>query len=87
MSRTRKPVTSAYLQLRVCRGCKCDDLHACLDDDGADRLPCSWNEVFADGTGICSRCARIVANIAARSSRAAGRRPRRSRRQVARRRA
>ena len=39
----------------VCRGCGCDDDHACIGDDGQ---PCSWSLLDIDTpTGICSECA------------------------------
>lgn len=38
----------------VCRGCGCDDNHACVTDEG----PCSWALLDLDGTtGVCSVCA------------------------------
>ncbi len=56
--------------LRMCRGCGCDDNHACVTDDG----PCAWVlldfviEPTARGlrvhplpAGVCSRCAEELA--------------------------
>jgi len=43
--------------VRTCRGCGCDDNHACEGDDG----PCRW--VLYDltaPTGVCSVCAAFV---------------------------
>lgn len=40
--------------LRTCRGCGCDDDHACITDAG----PCCW--IVMDlpwATGVCSACA------------------------------
>jgi hypothetical protein len=40
----------------TCRGCDCDDNHACITGDG----PCHW--VLLDietPTGICSSCAEL----------------------------
>lgn len=38
--------------VRVCRGCGCTDLAACMTADG----PCCWRVHYTDGTGLCSRC-------------------------------
>ena len=41
-------------RLRTCRGCGCDDDHACLTSDG----PCSWVLLdISQPTGVCSVCA------------------------------
>lgn len=41
--------------LIVCRGCGCDDDHACVKPDGS---PCSWFlRDIETPTGICSACA------------------------------
>ena len=41
--------------LIVCRGCSCDDNHACIDARGQ---PCSWVLLDVDTpTGVCSSCA------------------------------
>ena len=39
---------------RFCRGCGCDDDHACVTDDG----PCAWAllDVMMP-TGVCTACA------------------------------
>jgi hypothetical protein len=43
--------------LRLCRGCGCDDDHACMTPDG----PCSWTLLDAGTpTGVCSSCAQRV---------------------------
>jgi hypothetical protein len=40
--------------LRVCRGCGCDDKHACVTDAG----PCCWTLMdITTPTGVCSACA------------------------------
>jgi hypothetical protein len=40
--------------LRTCRGCGCDDDHACVTADGA----CAWVLLDLDTpTGVCSACA------------------------------
>lgn len=48
------PVRSSFFEtegVAVCRGCGCDDLHACPGG-------CAWAEVDRErGTGLCSRCA------------------------------
>jgi hypothetical protein len=42
------------LMPRFCRGCGCDDNHACMTPDG----PCSWALHDIDTpTGVCSGCA------------------------------
>jgi hypothetical protein len=39
---------------RTCRGCGCDDDHACITDTG----PCAWVLLDVDGpTGVCTACA------------------------------
>lgn len=40
---------SAQQKYRVCRVCGCDDLHACVGEDG----PCHWPDPKDD---ICSAC-------------------------------
>jgi hypothetical protein len=48
----------APADLITCRGCRCDDDHACVMPDGS---PCSW--VLFDiepPTGVCSACAERV---------------------------
>lgn len=43
--------------LRICRGCGCDDDHACITDNG----PCAWVLLDIDSpTGICSACAEEI---------------------------
>lgn len=40
--------------LHTCRGCDCDDNHACETPDG----PCAWILLdIATPTGVCSACA------------------------------
>jgi hypothetical protein len=44
-------------ELNVCRGCGCDDEHACLTPAG----PCCWIVLdIATRTGVCSVCAEDV---------------------------
>lgn len=38
--------------VRVCRGCGCTDLKACMTLTG----PCTWRVLYGDGTGLCSHC-------------------------------
>lgn len=41
-------------KVRLCRGCGCDDDHACITEHG----PCAWVLLDIDTpTGICSACA------------------------------
>jgi hypothetical protein len=43
--------------LRTCRGCGCDDDHACETETG----PCSWTLLDLEGeSGVCSACAEKV---------------------------
>lgn len=45
------------VRLRICRGCGCDDNHACMTVGG----PCAW--VLLDietPSGICSACAELM---------------------------
>ena len=43
--------------LRTCRGCGCDDNHACITEDG----PCAWVLLdIGSPTGVCSACAEAV---------------------------
>jgi hypothetical protein len=50
-------VTILLGEARTCRGCGCDDNHACVTDAG----PCSWALLDVDDdTGICSACAEIL---------------------------
>lgn len=43
------------MQIAVCIGCDCDDLHACYDMKH-DR-PCSWLKVdYSRAVGVCSAC-------------------------------
>jgi hypothetical protein len=40
-----------------CRGCGCDDNHACMTGDG----PCRWVLLDLDApTGVCSACAELL---------------------------
>jgi hypothetical protein len=42
--------------VRTCRGCGCDDNHACIAGDD----PCHWVLLDIDTpTGICSSCAEL----------------------------
>lgn len=42
----------------TCRGCGCDDAHACIDDRGR---PCRWVLLDIDApSGVCSACADAV---------------------------
>lgn len=42
--------------LNTCRGCGCDDDHACIDP--ATREPCSWALLDTEAaSGICTTCA------------------------------
>lgn len=55
--RTRTQAQRDAINVRTCRGCGCDDNHACITDDG----PCAW--VLLDigtPTGFCSECAHEV---------------------------
>lgn len=47
---------------RTCRGCGCDDDHACVQEvltrHGPVEVPCAWVLLdIAEPTGICSACA------------------------------
>jgi len=45
-------------KLRICRGCGCDDNHACITDDG----PCAWALIdLVTPTGVCTACAMELA--------------------------
>ena len=42
-------------ELITCRGCGCDDDHACVDERGR---PCAWVLLdLGSATGVCSTCA------------------------------
>jgi hypothetical protein len=44
------PTSTIY----TCRGCGCDDMNACVTDDG----PCAWVLLDVETpTGVCSCCA------------------------------
>jgi len=47
------PIGAAVI---VCRGCGCDDNHACIDPDTGE--PCSWALLDVNtASGFCSCCA------------------------------
>lgn len=57
-------MTADRFKLRYCRGCGCDDNHACTVTvtDAQDRVigeqPCCWIMLDVDTpTGVCSACA------------------------------
>lgn len=48
-------------RVATCRGCGCDDNHACINAE--TKQPCHWLTVDRlAGTGICSECAALLHN-------------------------